>query len=209
MWPPAIDAATRLAEAHDLCWMKRRRVLNSLIVMLFVFRLVLSRGGKGYATLAAEFREQCRKPGIALPQREPVAASSICKARQRVHEDLFIDLHREILRHGGEGACWKGHRLFAVDGTKMNLPRQMVSAGYPVPGDGAHYPQGLVSCLYRPGTKVPVDFSLSARACERTAASGHLHALEPGDIVVSGRGYFSSGLLHDVIATGAHPVFWA
>ena len=187
--------------------MRRRRILNSLIVMLFVFRLVLSRGGKGYATLAAELREQCRKPGIALPQREPVAASSTRKARQRVHEDLFIDLHREILRHGGEGARWKGHRLFAVDGPKMNLPRQPVSAGYPLPNDGAHYPQGLVSCLYRPGTKVPVDFSLSARACERTAATGHLHALESGDIVVSGRGYFSSGLLHDVIATGVHPVF--
>ena len=207
MWLRVIDAATGLANGHDLRWMRRRRILNSLIVMLFVFRLVLSRGGKGYATLVAELREQCRKPGIALPQREPVAASSIRKARQRVHGDLFIDLHREILRHGGEGARWKGHRLFAVDGTKMNLPRQPVSAGYPLPNDGAHYPQGLVSCLYRLDTKVPVDFSLSARACERTAASGHLHALEPGDIVVSGRGYFSSGLLHDVIATGAHPVF--
>ena len=34
--------------------MRRRRVLNSLIVVLFVFRLVLSRGGKGYATVTAE-----------------------------------------------------------------------------------------------------------------------------------------------------------
>ena len=59
--------------------MRRRRVLNSLIVVLFVFRLVLSRGG--YATVTAELWDQCRKLGIALPQRQPVAASSICKAR--------------------------------------------------------------------------------------------------------------------------------
>ena len=206
-WLRIIDGATELAEAHDRRWMKRRRVLNSLIVMLFVFRLVLSRGEKGYATVTAELWEQCRKLGIALPQREPVAASSICKARQRVHEDLFLDLHREILRHGDEGGRWRGHRLFAVDGTKMNLPRGLVDAGYPLPHDGAHYPQGLVSCLYRLDAKIPVDFSLSARACERAAAMGHLHALEPGDIVVFDRGYFSFELLHAVIRTGAHPVF--
>ena len=170
MWLRVIDAATGLANEHDLRWMKRRRVLNSLIVMLFVFRLVLSRGGKGYATLVAELWEQCCKLRIALPQREPVAASSIRKARQRMHEDLFIDLHREILRHGGEGARWKGHRLFAVDGTKMNLPRQMVSAGYPLPNDGARYPQGLVSCLYRLDTKIPgrfLPFRASLRADRR------------------------------------------
>lgn len=206
-WLRIIDAATALAEARDRRWMKRRRILNSLTVMLFVFRLVLSRGEKGYATVTAELWEQCRKLGIALPQREPVAASSICKARARVHEDLFLDLHREILRHGGEGARWKGRRLFAVDGTKMNLPRALVDAGYPLPNRGAHYPQGLVSCLYRLEAKVPVDFSLSARACERTAAMGHLHALEAGDVAVFDRGYFSFEFLHAVIRTGAHPVF--
>ena len=64
-----------------------------------------------------------------------------------------------------------------------------------------------MSCLYRLDTKVPVDFSLSARACERTAALGHLHALEAGDVVVFDRGYFSFEMLHAVIRTGAHPVF--
>ena len=129
MWMKIIDAAGELAAAHDRQWMQRKRILDSLIVVLFVFRLVLSRGDKGYATVLAELWDQCRKLGIALPQREPVAASSICKARARVHEDLFLDLHREILRHGGSGQ-WKGHRTFAVDGTRMNLPRPLAKAGY-------------------------------------------------------------------------------
>ena len=207
MWLQILHAATALAEAHDLRWRQRRRVLNSLIVMLFVFRLVLSRGGKGYATVVAELWEQCRKLGISLPQREPVAASSICKARQRVHEDLFLDLHREILRHGGDGERWRGHHLFAVDGSKMNLPRPLVKAGYRLPNERAHYPQGLVSCLYQLNTQVPVDFSLSASLCERTAAMGHLHALKEGDIVVFDRGYFSFILLYAILKIGAHPVF--
>ena len=207
MWMKIIEAAGRLAAEHDRTWMRRRRVLNSLIVMLFVFRLVLSRNSKGYATVVAELWDQCRKLRIDLPQRQPVVASSICKARARVHEDLFLDLHREILRHGGDGGRWKGHRTFAIDGTKMNLPRPLADAGYPLPNANAHYPQGLVSCLYRLETKTPVDFSLSANADERAAALAHLDALSPGDVVVVDRGYFSFVLLHAMVSRGLHPVF--
>ncbi len=207
MWLRIIDAATALAEAHDRRWRKRRRVLGSLIVMLFVFRLVLSRGDKGYATVTAELWEQCRKLGIALPKPDPVAASSICKARKQVHEDLFLELHREILRHGGDGERWRGHRLFAIDGTRMNLPRQLVNDNYPLPGGQTCYPQGLVSCLYRLDDRVPVDFSLSAHPCERTAALGHVHALKADDIVVFDRGYYSFQLLTAVLEAGAYPVF--
>ena len=187
--------------------MKRRRILDSLIVVLFVFRLVLSRGDKGYATVLAELWGQCRKLGIALPQRDPVAASSICKARAKVHEDLFLDLHREILRRGCADRRWKGHRTFAVDGTRMNLPRPLAEAGYRAPTPGACYPLGLVSCLYRLDTGTPVDFSLSANTDERAAALAHLDALQPGDIVVFDRGYFSFALLYAVVWRGAHPVF--
>ncbi len=98
MWSRIADAAAGIAARHDREWMQRRRVLNSLVVMLFVFRLVLARGRKGYAAVTAELWERCRRSGIALPQPQPVAASSIRKARARVHEDLFRDLHREILR---------------------------------------------------------------------------------------------------------------
>ena len=207
MWMKIIDAAGELAAAHDRRWMKRKRILNSLIVVLFVFRLVLSHGDKGYATVLAELWGQCRKLGIALPQREPVVASSICKARARVHEDLFLDLHREILRHGGDGRRWKGHRTFAVDGTKMNLPRTLAKAGYPFPHPAAHYPQGLVSCLHRLDTGTPVHFSLSANADERAAALAHLDTLGSCDIVVFDRGYFSFTLLYALVWRGAHPVF--
>ena len=205
-WLRIIGAATALADAHDGLWRQRRRVLGTLLVMLFLFRLVLSRGQKGYATVLAELWEQCRRLGVALPQPRPVAASSICKARTRVDEGLFLDLHREILRHAGDGARWHGHRLFAVDGSKMLLPRPLDKAGFKPLGNG-HYPQGLVSCLYRLDSKVPVDFSLSAHACERTAAMRHLGHLSQGDIVVFDRGYFSYEMLYAVLDTGAHPVF--
>ena len=83
---------------------------------------------------------------------------------------------------------WQGHRVFAVDGTCLNLPRGLVHEGWRTPVDGAHYPQGLVSCLYRLQSRLPVDFDLHAHGNERAAALGHLNVLSANDVVVYDRG---------------------
>ncbi len=207
MWSRIADAAADIAARRDETWIKRRRTLNTLIIMLFVFRLALSRGRKGYTTVTAELWDQCRRLGVALPQPEPVAISSIAKARARVHEDVFRELHRGILARDTHGPDWNGRRTFAVDGSKINLPRPLAEAGYPLPSGGAHYPQGLLSCLYRLDSRMPVDFTLTSGADERAAARAHLGALSPGDVVVFDRGYFSFVLLRDMTARGLHPVF--
>ena len=207
MWSRVADAAAGIAARHDRERLQRRRVTDSLVVMPFAFRLVLARGRKGCATVTAELREQCRRSGIALPQPKPVAASSICKARARVHEDLFRDLHREILAHGIHDPNRNGHRTFAVDGSKPTLPRPLVDAGYPLPNDGAHYPQGLLSCLYRLDNRMPVDFLLASDADERAAALARPDALSPGDVVAFDRGCLSFVMLHAMTVRGLHPVF--
>ena len=187
MWTGILSDLARLARDYDQQWIRRHRVLNSLLVILFVFRLVLTPNTRGYAIVLSELWEQCRKLGIPLPQPRPVSQSSIAKARRRVDPDLFHKVHGIILKHGGEGPRWKGHRILAIDGSKMNLPRPLVDEGYPTPNENAHYPQGLVSCLYRTGDGVPVTFSLSSHACERTAARGHFAELQKGDVVVMDR----------------------
>ena len=69
----------------------------------------------------------------------------------------------------------------------------------------AHYPQGLVSCLYRLNTKMPVDFSPATDTNERAAALGHFEALKPNDVAAFDRGYFSCELHFDLIERGVHP----
>ena len=102
---------------------------------------------------------------------------------------------------GGAAACpdrstlWKGLLAFAVDGSKLNLPRELLREGYGPPAPRAHYPQGLLSCLYQIGRRLPRDFSLHAHLDERRAAQQHLAALGPGDLVVYDRGYYSFKLL--------------
>ena len=194
LWGNMIGTVVRVANEHDRLWRQRRRVLNTLLVTLFVFRLVFSKDRQGYATTVAELWEQCRMMGIALPQATPVAASAMCRARAKLDEGLFRRLHGEILREAGAadgGKRWKGRRIFAVDGSKLNLPRQLRANGYRTPSAQAWYPQGLLSCLYQLRAKMPVDFDLHAHGNERAAALGHLPALSEGDVVVYDRGYYS------------------
>ena len=205
MWSRVADAG--IAARHDRERMQRRRVTDSLVVMPFVFRLVPARGRKGHAAVTAELRERCRRSGIALPQPRPVAASSVRKARARVHEDLFRDLHREILAHGIRDPNRKGRRTFAVDGSKPTLPRPLVDAGHPLPNDGARHPQGLPSCLYRLDSRMPVGFLPAPAADERAAALARPDALSPGDVAVLDRGCLSFVMLHAMTVRGLHPAF--
>ncbi len=204
LWQDLIGALAAVAADHDRVWQSRRRVLDTLLVMLFIFRLAFSNGRAGYATTLAGLWEQCRVLGVALPQPAPVSA--MCMARAKVDEAVFKTLHAEILKRA-DGPAWKGHRVFAVDGSKLNLPRPLLKAGYRTPSEAAHYPQGLLSCLYRLHANIPVDFDLVAHGDERRAALAHLKALSANDIVVYDRGYYSWEMLHAHVARGLHPVF--
>ena len=160
-WQELVGAATAAATAHDRVWQLRRRVINTLLVVLFVYRLMFS--GNGYTATLAALWQQCQACGIPLPPAEPVAASSMSAARAKVDKAIFKSLHAEILKRA-ESSQWKGHRVFAVDGSKINLPRPLLRAGYPLPQERAHYPQGLLSCLYELAPKLPIDFDLHATA---------------------------------------------
>ena len=42
---------------------------------------------------------------------------------------------------------------------------------------------------------------------ERKCVIGHLKALEPNDLVIFDRGYFSYLLLHEFVQSGVHAIF--
>ena len=190
-WEALVAAAAAVAAREDARWQKRRRVFDSLLIMLFVFRLVVAPRGQGYRATLCELWEQCAAAGVELPQDEPPAAATACEAREKLDEAAFKRLHREVLAAGPEGRLWKGHRILAVDGSKITLPRELAQHGYRLPNDGAHYPRGMVSVLYRLHDRLPVDFDLFNHENEREAALAHLDHAGQGDVIVHDRGYFS------------------
>ena len=209
LWQQIIGILTEVAADFDAQWQIRRRVLNTLLVMLFIFRLVFSQQRQGYTTVIAELWQQCRRLGVALPQQQPVTAAAMCRARRKLDEQVFKQLHGRVLQQAAtswQRFQWCGHRLYAVDGSHMNLPRDLVKRGYQVPHKG-HYPQGLVSVLYQLQSKIPIDFELAAHHDERKMARRHLPCLQPDDVVVYDRGYYSYEMLHEHVSCGVHAIF--
>ncbi len=208
LWQDLIGALGAVATAHDQLWQVRRRVLNTLLVMLFVFRLVFAPRRQGYTATLAELWDHCRALAVPLPQALPVSDAAMVRARRKVQPGVFLQFHAEILLRADQpGPLWQGHRVFAVDGSKLNLPRPLLAAGYALPSEQAHYPQGLLSCLYRLHSKLPVDFDLLAHGNERAAALAHLQALAPPDVVVYDRGYYGFELLCAHRQRGLQAVF--
>ncbi len=206
MWSAVAAAAARTAERHDRRWRVRRRLVGTFLVVLFVLRPVFGTE-RSYGSALAEIWESARRTGVALPQDRPVTPSAMSRARAKVDPEVFRELHREILAQAPDRPLWKGRRVFGVDGAKVNLPRPLVDAGYATPGEHAHYPQGLVSCLYELEPRLPSGFCLRADTNERSAAAAHLKALSAGDVVACDRGCFSYEMLLEHIVRGQDAVF--
>ncbi|MEE8058721.1 MAG: IS4 family transposase [Pseudomonadales bacterium] len=209
-WQKIISMTGKTCDTFDLKWRKRKRLINTLLLVLFIFRLVFSKNKQGYHITIAELWHQCKLMGVDLPQKALVAASAFCTARTKLDENIFKVINTQIIDSyevSGEDDKWHGRRVFAVDGTKMNLPRPLLKSGYKLPHENSHYPFGLVSCLYQLRSKIPIDFDLMPGTGERTYALAHLTKLVEGDVVVYDRGYFSYSMLYWHLKKKIHPIF--
>lgn len=212
LWEKVVGIISKVAAQYDEKWQIRKRVIDTMLLVLLIFRLVSAKNSQGYGTTIDELWDSCDKLKVPLPQKGAIASSSFCTARKKLDESVFKRINERVIEiYGTENQedfwRWHGHRLFAVDGTKINLPRELLSCGYKVPSENAKYPQGLVSCLYQLKSRLPFDFDLVSHANERTCALQHLLKLKPNDIVVYDRGYFSYFMLHEHLKSGIHAVF--
>lgn len=210
LWQKIIGLIFDIADKYDQLWQKRRRVINTMLIILFIFRLVFSKNRQSYPITIGELWDHSKILKVPLPQSKPAAASAFCAARKKMDENIFKEINTKIIEtyEDYEPAYrWNNLRIFAVDGSKIDLPRPLCSFGYKLPSDKAYYPQGLVSCLYQLKSKIPYDFELVNHQNERRSALSHLQVLKENDVVVYDRGYFSYVMLYYHLKLGIHPVF--
>ena len=210
LWENVVGILHQVAAEYDEKWQVRKRVIDSMILMLLIFRLVSSKNLQGYGTTIDDLWDSCDRLKISLPQKSSIAPSSFCAARKKLDESIFQCANQRILEAYAPERnryTWNGHRLFVIDGSKINLPRSLVKLGYRTPNAEAHYPQGLLSCLYEILSRLPYDFDIVPHSDERMCARKHLDVLEKNDVVVYDRGYYSYVMLHQHHQTGIHAVF--
>ena len=168
--------------------------------------LGLTAGRKAHGRQPAQAPKQVRALPLRPDFRKLLRHGPFASRRRRP----FLRMHRALLARVPTDAprwLWRGHRVFAVDRSKIHLPRRLRRDRYRCPSDRSHYPQGLLSSLFQLRARLPCDLDLSCHENERRAARDHLRALRPGDVVVFDRGYYSFALLHACARRGLHPLF--
>ncbi|MBC7961108.1 MAG: IS4 family transposase [Vallitaleaceae bacterium] len=153
-------------------------------------------------------------PIISFPK---ISKQAFSKARQAVNPSLFKDLfHLSVdlfYKNFSKRKTWHDYHLFAIDGSKFELPNSKSNFeffgemfGYPDPS--RRFTMGLASIVY----DVLDDYIVHASfhrylASERRAALEHLKNLEALDIfknsiVIFDRGYYSEDLFRYCVSHG-------
>lgn len=210
-WVKVSELFEQVCDKMDQVWQKRKRILDTRLLVIFILKVILSKNKQGYGSNLSALWDSCSEKSISLPKPTSVAASSICEARQKLPEVIFKTLNNELItlwHQHRKTPTWNGHKVFAIDGSKLNMPTGLLNYGFKVPKDsGRHYPHGMMSCLYNLHEQIPYDFELVPHNDERSCAIEHFKKLDANDLVIFDRGYFSYLMLYTVMKHNLHAVF--
>jgi hypothetical protein len=195
------DIIQEVSNDFDNTWRLRKRKIDTQFLILFIFKLILSKNKQGYSSVLHDMWNTLAYDSfLELPQDKPFAASSVCEARQKMPSKIFKDINTVLLKHWQAhkpNTLWKNHRVFAVDGLRLNLPHELSNEGDKIQQPSIrYYPTGLLSVLYSLDDGMAYDFSLESHINERTSLLRHMDVMKSDDIVILDRGYFSYLILH-------------
>ena len=126
------------------------------------------------------------------------------KGRQRILPEAFLELHKksvEFFYNEADYETYFGHRVLAVDGSKINLPYNSELLDiYGSQKSTNGLIQSLVSCLTDVMNNVIVDgimapFDSSERELAKQNITNSVNMLTDNDIILFDRGYSSSELM--------------
>jgi hypothetical protein len=126
--------------------------------------------------------------------RVTLSKAAFSKARKQLSHTAFIELRQRTnhlyYQESSFIKQWRGHRLLAVDGSKLRLPDEPeVAAHFGRPGN-EQAPMALLSGLYDVLNQRWIDAQVAPYASsERDNVVEHLWHTEANDIVLYDRGY--------------------
>ena len=134
------------------------------------------------------------------------------KGRQRILPEAFLELHKrsvEFFYNEADYETYFGHRVLAVDGSKINLPynRELLDI-YGSQKSTNGLIQSLVSCLTDVMNNVIIDgimapFNSSERELAKQNITNSVNMLTDNDIILFDRGYPSSELMQFLDKNGS------
>ncbi len=203
------QALKQCCEKHDLTWMIRKRLINTHFLLIFLIKAVTDTNSSGLGTVLGRLHFFSTILSLEISQIK--AASSICVARYKVGWVIFRRLNNIIVNFFEQMDSarykWKGHRIFTVDGSKINLPKELKKSKYKTANQCSSRPMAMVTSLFRLKAQITYDFIISRHSNEITNSIEHLKKTKPGDVVVYDRYYISTVLLNNHLDKNIEFVF--
>ena len=172
---------------------------------------------KSLKSLQVRLHELVRQmlPGAG---RRDLSPGAVTHARAKLSAGVFVELNRDVVLPTVYGPDsqellqrWCGHRVLGADSSVVRLPKsQAVGQKYgwmecACEEASERYPLGRMSVLYDLLNQVAVDASLASwKTAEEEMAHAQLRSVQPGDVLLTDRGYTSYLWILDVLAQGAH-----
>lgn len=175
----------------------RDRIFTVDILTFCILYLISDQNRFGYKHILQTLWKTLRKSGLALADDFGPSGAAFCKARKKLPAKIIKNMFNrviELIDNNQPKYCWKGRRLFAIDGMKVQLPASPeLREHFTCPSNQkgkSHYPQALLSKLCNVLTDVVYDFEIGPyNSNERELALLHLEKLRPSDLVLEDRGY--------------------
>lgn len=209
-----MELLRKLTSSHAETGMKARQAdftrggpLSPDFVVSLLLYLVSEGRGIGYRHVMNAFWDNASTMGLDLPTTEPVSGPAFCRARRKLRSNAVLSLVREVglafdRDHGSEHR-FRGRRLLAVDGAKIQTCRSVdLWAEFDGP-EQSFVPHAMVSTLYDVLGKVPLDATVTGyRGNERHELIKLLGSTRAGDVVILDRGYPSYEVLGEILSRG-------
>lgn len=192
---------------------QRRRLLPAAAVVYYVMALALWR----QLPLQEVLRVVCEglnwlQLGSGQPMAVGASKSAISQARTRLGGDVMHRLARRVLRPLAPAdmrCAWFGpYRVMAIDGTCLDVPDERANAqhfGYPGASRGSSaFPQLRMVAVAECGTHAICDAQVGPYSQgEQTLAAPLLQRLQPDQLLLADRGFYSCTLWRQASASGA------
>ncbi len=200
IWQELMHEFRKSCENFDHLWIKRRRSFDTFSMISILLNLC---GGRNNTYLKA-LHNGTIDNGL-VP-----AASSFCVSRRKMPSHIISEVRKDLVDCwsdiGPQQPDWFGFTPHAVDGSRINLPSNLVKSGYRLPY-GSDIPQGLLTVLIRTRDRIISDLRLTSDLNERTQAQILMENLSHKDLIIYDRGFLSFALLTEHVARRIGGVF--
>lgn len=183
----------------------RTRTLSFKIVVFFLLNLLKS-------SLQNELDNFFKVlNGKEVPDQK-ATASALCQARKKLKHEIFIELNKrqvEYFYKNNSYKKWRSHRLLAIDGSTLILPRNKETieefGEYTFRESNTPFVQARISQMYDTLNGISIDSKISAlKEGENALAIGHLDDLREEDLLLLDRGYPSFYLFKLIESKGSN-----